>query len=92
MSFRPSTDRAKRARRYLRAAEALELREACGCCAALYNNGGKSELEPFKAVFEPASYPDPYWMGLCKCHTDENIPFRVLAMCFMAAMVERGDA
>ena len=88
------TDRAaaRRAKRYLRAAESLETRDACGCCAALYNSGGKQEMEPFKAVYEPGYFSDPYWMGLCKCHTDENIPFRVLALCFMAAMVEAGDA
>lgn len=82
----------QRAARYLRAAEDLELKVVCGCCAALYNNGGKSEMEVFKGLYEPQKTLEPYWMGSCKCITDKNIPFRVLAMCFMAAMVEAGDA
>lgn len=89
---RPSTERMKRAAIYLKAAERIETFESCGCCDALINSQGSAEERIFSALFKPRGrHGMEYWMGPCVCDSDENVGFRVLAMCFMAAMAEAGD-
>jgi hypothetical protein len=85
-----------RIRIYHAAAESIEQLHYCGCCAAIRNNDARNnfkEVEIFEKWFKTADTDMlAYWMGKCSCETHENIPLRVLAMCFMAAMVEAGDA
>ena len=83
---------------YLNAALRLERGEYRGCCAAICETerpGGPCNCEDdgslqkrFAAIFMPRK-PDArkgYWWG------DDDRDSRILALCFMAAMVEAGDA
>lgn len=46
---------------------------------------------PMKAVFAPESM-DGAWLYDASCSQEANTDLRILALCFMAAMVEAGDA
>jgi transcription elongation factor Elf1 len=92
-----STDTTKlRVRIYHAAAESIERQRHCGCCSAIRNNDARNnfkEVDIFSDWFKPSKEDTlAYWFGKCSCETQDNVPVRVLALCFMAAMVEAGDA
>lgn len=80
---------------FLQAAKLIEDQKAsCGCCLAISEAGGEGYLpegEHGKKMFRV--YPEGMnggW-GRYPIHGGERGP-RILALCFMAAMVEAGDA
>jgi hypothetical protein len=98
----PSTDKRKRAAIYRSAAKAFEENKPGwgGCmgidyaCEALDVAGADSEeLCLMKAVFAPRR-DSIAWLELRGLSESDSAQrdFRILALCFMAAMVEAGDA
>jgi hypothetical protein len=94
-----STDRSKkRASIYREAAKLIESGAEYACCYALEKAGGKRECDRMHAVFAECQgrvYLGGHWMAdLGENPYDRELmsPRRVVALCFMAAMVEAGDA
>lgn len=88
-------DKRRRAQIYRNAARKVERGLAGGCCLAICNSytgstncicqGGHPLSDDFKALFKPERAQE-YWWG----EPDEkHAGARVLALCFMAAMVEK---
>ena len=89
--------KSERAATYRKAARLLERRHttAYHCCEALDVSGAEeNECRRMKSVYAPKG-DRTAWMSLCdyRDHVvyDERA-VRILALCFMAAMVETGDA
>lgn len=87
----------KRAAIYRKAAKMIEDKQACSSCIALdFAGAGEESRRKYSAVFRPEKPDDPagiFWWRDCGCHgTRRYRDPRILALCFMAAMVEAGDA
>ena len=96
-----STDTAKLAGIYLRAADMIASRDVRGCCDALGLAEGETHptdgagccldvvAKAFSDMFRPPEVVG-FWWGDTFDTEEQNQ--RTLALCFMAAMVEAGDA
>ncbi len=79
----------KASERYLKAASRIEDQTMCGCCCAIESTG--LSTKKFLTLMSPNQFLDQsgsFFFGRCKCWTNEHIPVRVLALCFMAAIAE----
>ena len=83
--------RKKRAALYRKTAQFIEQRGQGACCYSLSKCGARgNEHMNFAAFFKPQNC-GPYWWGVPSWEPNYHGP-RILALCFMAAMVEAGDA
>lgn len=92
-----STDRRADAETFRAAASLIERDIAhCGCCFAIEQAGGKGYLpEGRHAQMMLKTFPEGMqggWGGYRANGGDPDQSPRILALCFMAAMVEAGDA
>jgi hypothetical protein len=89
-----ATKRAANAFRH--AAKAVEDGQWCSCCNAInFSTDSTSFAERMNEAFKNYFKPDGaglWWWGGCACRMTSTRGPRVLALCFMAAMVEAGDA
>lgn len=105
MTRRSTEGRALKAAKYREAARILEDGKATGCCWALafaYTDGewncrplteqqGQDLAQQLRDVYVPDRPFCAMWLrGIDDGHYDQR--GRILALCFMAAMVEAGDA
>lgn len=98
-----STDRAKRAAMYREAANIVECGIDAHSCHAIYRATGLgvpdewekrlpcSDADEYDELFRPDD-PGAWGESWGICWGDERHDCRVVALCFMAAMVEAGDA
>lgn len=103
MNFKLSTEGRNRAELYRKAAKLMEDgdRNARGsCCWAIgltknpriisFDGSMDDDCLAMKRIFRPRG--GIFWMGATNYYDEEAHDRRILALCFMAAMVEAGDA
>ena len=99
MSLQPSTDRKRIANLYREAARLIEREDGLSCCAVSYLAAPDkvaldcAEARRYAGIFARRMVgPQGYGDIVSDLPEEDRQGFRVLALCFAAAMVEAGDA